>query len=215
VKGETKTHFEYSASKVYAMVPVAFSLNNSANGRKGDNIHGFVIKFWIWNGTEVSYNLEKNRFKRSNEKRDLKAQRSNYTNQTFSASSAYKTKVFFLKESIMLIVFNSTNMKVENASQSNIVQFCQRTVNQKDKSGEKKSESDSVCQPDLNYQENSILITDIDGDGSKELVSYYSTFIAENPSADVAGYRWKLKTFIQLFKLETELPKLYSDVDIY
>lgn len=215
VKGEKKTHFEYSASKVYAMVPVAFSLNSSASGRKGDNIHGFVIKFWIWNGTEVNYNLEKNRFKRSNEKRDLKAQRSNYTNQTFTASSAYKTKVFFLKESIMLIVFNSTDMKVENASQSNIVQFCQKTVNQKDKNGDKKSESDSVCQPDLNHQENSILITDIDGDGSKELVSYYSTFIAENPSADVAGYRWKLKTFIQLFKLETELPKLYTDVDIY
>lgn len=210
-KGATKTHFEYSASKVYAMVPVAFQLNGSANG-KGDNIHGFVIKFWIWNGTDISFNLEKNRFKRSHEKRDLKAQRSNYTNQTFSGS--YKTKVTFLKESIMLIVFNSTNMKVENASQSNIVQFCQRSVGKADKAVDKKSENDYVCQPDLNYQENSILITDIDGDGSKELVSYYSTFIHENHAADVVD-RWRLKTFIQLFKLETELPKLYADVDIY
>lgn len=215
VNGVKKTHFEYSASKVYAMVPVAFSLNGSVNGRKGDNFHGFVIKFWIWNGTEIKYNLNKNRFKRSNEKRDLKAQRSNYTNQTMIGSSTYKTNVTFLTESIMLIVFNSTNMKVENASQSNIMQFCQKSVGPKDKSDNDKSENDSVCQPDLNFQENSVLITDIDGDGSKELVSYYSTFINENQSADVVADRWKLKTFIQLFKLETELPKLYSDVDIY
>lgn len=210
-KGVKKIHFEYMASKVYAMVPVPFQLNGSLNGRAADNIHGFVIKFWIWNGTEVNYNLEKNRFKRSNEKRDLKAQRSNYTNQTFTGSSAYKTKIFFLKESIMLIVFNSTNMKVENASQSHIVQFCQ--VSQKDKGAEKKTES--ICQPDLSYQENSVLITDIDGDGSQELVSYFSTFINENHSGDVTSDSWKLKTFIQLFKLETELPKLYADLDIY
>jgi hypothetical protein len=112
----------------------------------------------------------------------------------------------------MLIVFNSTNMKVENASQSNIVQFCQRTTGSKEKSAEKKSDTDSICQPDLNYQENSILITDIDGDGSKELVSYYSTFVNENNSGDITADRWKLKTFIQLFKLETELPKLYMDM---
>lgn len=215
VNGVQKVHFEYSATRVYAMVPVPFSLNGSAGSRKVDNIHGFVIKFWIWNGTEVNYNLEKNRIKRSNEKRDLKAQRSNYTNQTFAGGSVYKTKVFFLKESIMLIVFNNSNMKVENASQSNIVQFCQRTVGQKDKSGEKRTENDSICQPELSYQENSVLITDIDGDGSKELVSYYSTFINENHSDDVVGDRWKLKTFIQLFKLETELPKLYADLDHY
>lgn len=212
VNGVKQTHYEYTSSKVYAMVPVPLSLNTSLSGRKNENIHGFVIKFWIWNGTEENYNLDKSRLKRSAEKRDLKAQRSNYTNQTSNGSSAFKTKLFFLEESIMLIVFNSTNMKVENASQSNIVQFCQKTVNPKDKNGEKKSDSDSVCQPDLSYQENSVLITDIDGDGSKELVSYYSSFINENPSDDAGTDRWKLKTFIQLFKLESELPKLYMDI---
>lgn len=218
VNGVKKTLYEYNASRVYAKVPTTFSLKNSS--RKGDNIHGFVIKFWIWNGTEINYNLEKTRFRRSTngrvrrsaEKRDLKAQRSNYTNQTYTGGSVYKTKVVYLKESIMLIVFNASNMKVENASQSNIVQFCQRTTGSKDKSAEKKSDTDSICQPDLNYQENSILITDIDGDGSKELVSYYSTFINENNSGDITADRWKLKTFIQLFKLETELPKLYMDM---
>lgn len=210
VQGSKYVHYEYSASKVYAMVPVPIVLNSSMNGRKHDNIHGFVIKFWIWNGTEISYNLDKNRFRRSIDKRDLKAQRSNYTNQTFTATSAYKTKLFFLKESIMLIVFNGTNMKIENASQSNIAQFCQKTTPLKDKPVDKRNDVDSVCQPDLNYQENSVLITDIDGDGNKELVSYYSTFINENNSDDITTDRWKLKTYIQLFKLETELPKLYE-----
>jgi hypothetical protein len=211
VKGGEKIHFQKTLNRVYAMVAVPFSLNSSLISRS-DNVHGFVVKLWIWNGTELSYNLEKTRVKRSTEKRDLKAQRSNYTNQTFSSNSVYKTKVVFLKESIMLIVFNSTDMKVENASQSNIVQFCQRTVNLSQKDKEK---SESICQPDLSYQENSILITDIDGDGSKELVSFYSTFINENNSGDVVNDRWKLKTYIQLFKLETELPKLYADLNIY
>ena len=115
VKGEEKMLFNRTYNKVYAMVPVPLSLNSSLTGRKSDNIHGFVIKLWIWNGTEINYNLEKNRLKRSAEKRDLKAQRSNYTNQT--SGSAYKTKVFYLKESIMLIIFNSSNMKIENASE--------------------------------------------------------------------------------------------------
>lgn len=211
VKGVKKTHYEDSKSKVYAMVPVPFILNNSL---KNDKIHGFVVKFWIWNGTEINYNLDKNRFRK---KRATPI--SNYTNQTKpNESSFYKTKVFFLKESIMLIIFNQSNdmkgskgevenaMKVENVSASNIVQFCQRTTAPKDK----KSDNESICQPDLSYQENSVLITDIDGDGSQELVSFYSTFMNEEDGAD----RWKLKTFIQLFKLETELPKLY-DVNIY
>ena len=209
VKGVKKSHYEYTASKVYAMVPVPFTFNSSLGGKKNEILHGFVIKFWIWNGTVGNYNIDKTRVRR-----DLKAQRSNYTNQTFTSTSSFKTKLFHLTESIMLIVFNSSNMKVENASQASIVQFCQQTVNLlKDKDGEKKGDNDSVCQPDLNYQENSVLITDIDGDGSKEIVSYYSTFVNENPSDTSGTDLWKLKTFIQLFKLESELPKLYIDIN--
>lgn len=208
-KGGEKILYNNTFSKTYAMVPVPLSLSGSTF-KKGDNIHGFVIKFWIWNGTEVNYDLEKTRLRRSAEKRDLKAQRSNYTNQTLAgSSSSYKTKVYFLKESIMLMIFNNSKMRTENASQSNIAQFCQRTLVTKDK----KSDVDSICQPDLNYQENSVLITDIDGDGTKELVSFYSTFVNDN--GDAVGDRWKLKTFIQLFKLEKELPKFYSDLNIY
>lgn len=211
VNGVKKSHYEYTASKVYA-TSVPFTLNSSVDGRKNDNLHGFIIKFWIWNGTDENYNIDRTRVKRANEKRDLKAQRSNYTNQTFTTPSSFKTKLFHLTESIVLIAFNSSKMKVENASLSSIVQFCQQTVIQKEKGGEKKSGNDWLCQPDLSYQENSVLIADIDGDGSKELVSYYSTFVNEKPTASSAD-RWKLKTFIQLFKLESELPNLYADIN--
>ncbi|CAO1429239.1 unnamed protein product [Diamesa tonsa] len=218
-KGIKKTLYEFSGSKMYAMVPIVLSLNMSQFNKKKDNsIHGFIVKFWHWNGTESNYNVEKNRFKRSDAedmkiKRDLKSQRSNYTNQTLSTNSSVKTKIRYLKETILLIAFNSTdNLKITNTSQSNIVQFCQKTVTSKlsDKKGKVKEDVNSMCQPDLNYQENSLLTTDIDGDGSKELISYYSTFINENNGNNDVSDKWKLRTFIQLIKLESELPKLFA-----
>lgn len=196
--GVKKVYYNYTGSRLYAFTPVPFSLNaTSSRGRNNNNnIHGFVIKLWIWNGTEIT--------KRGKIKRDLKTQRSNYTNQTVASASVFKTETRFLKESILLIVFNKTHMRAENASQSNIVQICRTAA------------SESLCQPDLSYQENSLIITDIDGDGSKELVSYYSTFFDENHEENSKEDRWKLKTYIQLFKLETELPKLYgSEYDIF
>lgn len=62
-------------------------------------------------------------------KRDAKSIKSNYTNQTNSNNNTlFKTKMRFLKETILLIVFNSTDMRIENTSQNSIVQFCQKTV---------------------------------------------------------------------------------------
>lgn len=214
--GVKKTHYNYSGSKIYAFTPVKFSVNiTSVKVHEAENIHGFVVKFWIWNGTEISYNLDKTKFKREVDKIDkpdksIKAQRSNYTNQTYS--NVYKTKIRFLKETILLIVFNSTHMKAENTSESNIVQFCQNVIDSKI------SES-TVCQPDLKLQENSLVIADIDNDGSKELVSYYSTYTSigeNNKESNIMNDRWKLRSYVQLFKLETELPKLYkNDFDIF
>jgi hypothetical protein len=193
--GIKKVYYNFTGSKIYSFTPVPFSLNTTSSRSHVDNVHGFILKMWNWNGTEISYNLlDKSRIKRN--KRDLKSQRSNFTNQTYMTTSVYKTNIRFLKESILLIVFNSTHMKAENASQSNIVQFCQNTI------------YDTICQPNLTHQESSIIITDIDGDGSQELVSYYSTFYDENHGEN--GDRWKLRTYVQLFKLETELPKLYA-----
>lgn len=214
-KGIKRTLWSKVYSNVYAMVPTALSLNGSSFGnRRNENIHGFVIKMWIWNGTEISYNIEKNRFGRDGDeqllKRAMKSQQSN--NQT--SNSGYKTKVRFLKENILLIAFNSTNStsaRFENTSQSTITQFCQRS-----NFSLKNSDDDFMCQPDMNYQENSLLITDIDDDGSKELVSYFSTFQNDENSEHIFTDNWKLKTNVFFFKLESELPKLYAgDLDMY
>ncbi|XP_070503834.1 uncharacterized protein [Chironomus tepperi] len=208
--GVKKIHYNYSGSKIYGFIPVKFSINITSSKNHGiDNIYGFIIKFWTWNGTEISYNSEKGKMKREvnqveKASKNMKSQRSNFTNQTYN--NVYKTKLRYLKETILLIVFNSTHMKAENTSQSNIVQFCQNPIDS----------SETICQPDIKYQDNSLIIADIDNDGSKELVSFYSTFIDDNHEDNIINSRWKLKSFVQLFKLETELPKLYrTDYDIF
>uniref|UniRef100_A0A2M4CGD2 Putative guanylate cyclase n=1 Tax=Anopheles darlingi TaxID=43151 RepID=A0A2M4CGD2_ANODA len=128
-------------------------------------------------------------------------------------TGAFRTRMRFLKETVKLIVFNSTDIKIENTSQSNVIQFCREPINGGESAG------DMLCQPDLNYQENSLLIADLDNDGSQELVSYYSTFVktatteADGMGAGVGagpGATMKLKTFVQLLRLESELPKLYA-----
>lgn len=238
-----KTLWEFNATQMYSMVPVVLSFNKSASLKKGtEPIHGFIVKFWHWNSTMDSvYNVERNRFRRSlkgddyilfpklkranpnkfksfNEnskrrKRDSKSVKSNYTNQTYSNNTLFKTKMRLLKETILLIVFNSTDMRIENTSQNSIVQFCQKTVTSRlvGIKKEKKTE-ESLCQPDLNYQENSLLIADLDNDGEQELVSYYSTFVNENVEGSPYD-KWKLKTHVQLIRLESELPKLYASLD--
>lgn len=247
-----KTLWEFTANQMYSMVPVVLAFNKTGSKRKSKaNLHGFIVKFWHWNGTDSSYNVERNRFKRSldgedfnvfshlmnkkkpwilpnnapfenapfnpdevvlkRRKRDAKI-KSNYTNLTSVNNTLFKTKMRFLKETILLIVFNSTDMKIENTSQNSIVQFCQKTVTSRTVGikKEKKTE-ESLCQPDLNYQENSLLIADLDNDGEQELVSYFSTFVNENEGG--AYDKWKLKTHVQLLRLESELPKLYSSLE--
>lgn len=195
--GLKKINYNFSGVKNYIFTPVSFSVNiTSSKDHQNDNIHGFIVKSWTWNGTEVDYDVEKTKkvkreVNRKEGLKSVKTQINNYTNQT--SRSAHKAKLRYVTETILMFVFNSTRMKTENTSQASILQFCQA----------------NGCQPDLKYQENSLAIADIDNDGAKELISFYSTFENDNRS-------WKLKTYVQLFKLETELPKLYSrDYDIF
>jgi hypothetical protein len=165
---------------MYGMVPARISFNNIGVAAKSV-INGFVLKFWEWDphkANETDYMIHSKRHKRSP-----------------IDPPAAQTQIRFLKETVVLIVFNSTDTKIENTSQSNVIQFCRGVGEQ-------------VCQPDLNYQENSLLIADLDRDGSQELVSYYSTFV-KNVDGDGPA-TWKLKTFVQLLRLEVELTKLFS-----
>lgn len=124
-----------------------------------------------------------------------------------------------IRERVVLIVFNSTDTRIENTSQSNIVQFCRRDdePTAETTGGGAESASASVsCQPDLNYQENSVLIADLDEDGSQELVTYYTTYVnaaaagdAEPATTTTTMAEWRLVNYVQLLRLEAELPKLY------
>lgn len=57
----------------------------------------------------------------------------------------------------------------------------------------------------------SVIIADLDGDGSKELVSYLTTYETEDdgvPGSD----RLTLLSKVRVVRLEAELPKLYEAV---
>ncbi|XP_061392574.1 uncharacterized protein LOC133328042 [Musca vetustissima] len=123
---------------------------------------------------------------------------SNATNKKSSGPSLLMNdyKMQLITESVILVLFIGTETRIENTSQSNIVQFCRndrKTV---------------VCQPDLNNQENSMLIEDLDQDGSQELVSYMSTFV----QGSEASQDWRLVTYVRLLRLQSELPAFYGDV---
>lgn len=205
----------FNGTHMYGMVPARLSFKQSSDPSK-TAVHGFVIKFWEWgtNKTRPTNNInviksnasEFNKFdgilrkKRAWNLPNTKATPNKNNDESissvkFSTSTLSSTHMRLIKETVVLIVFNSTDIRIENTSQSNIIQFC--------RTSDSKTE---VCQPDLNYQENSVLIADLDHDGSQELVSYYSTFV-ENESQ---RNKWKLMTYVQLLRLESELPKLYA-----
>lgn len=213
--GKDRVIRHLNGTRMYGMVPATLSFNNSG-------VHGFVLKFWEWSGDNetltTTTTTTANRTARNvanrfdavlNEKPSWKvpmatgAGANKYAKRSSDdrTNPVFKSKMRLIKETILLIVFNSTDTRIENTSQSNIIQFCRDTGAQDD--------ADVECQPDLNYQENSLLIADLDADGSQELVSYYSTFV-RNEDLTVEPEQWKLITYVQLLRLESELPKLYN-----
>ncbi|XP_001353225.3 uncharacterized protein [Drosophila pseudoobscura] len=127
-----------------------------------------------------------------------------YKNQTKASSvngsggggggSSYKMQM--ITETVILVLFMGADTRIENTSQSNIVQFCRQDRNE------------MVCQPDINNQEHSMLIADLDQDGSQELVTYMSSFVhaEEQPLSE-----WKLVTYVRLLRIQSELPAYYED----
>ncbi|XP_055323046.1 uncharacterized protein LOC129578447 [Sitodiplosis mosellana] len=231
-KGKPKILRNFNGTRMYGMVPARLSFNNSQDPLKS-SVHGFVIKFWEWSTNETDKftsvadknsinradnSTEFNRFdnilrkKRSwnlvhpnanaNEQKQETSNKNvpdpvnipSALNNKIATEMMLASQMRIIKETIVLIIFNSSDIRIENTSQSNIVQFCRNDGR------------NEVCQPDLNYQENSVLIADLDQDGSQELVSYYSTFVEDESEAS----KWKLSTYVQLLRLQSELPKLYA-----
>ncbi|XP_055603605.1 uncharacterized protein LOC129751876 [Uranotaenia lowii] len=217
-----KLLWNVSGRQLYGMQPVRLTFSNFGVDNRS-TIYGFVIKFWEWSQDEPDN--RSSRVKRgtssdlfshlivkkqtwvlpddlSEESPSPKTRRS--VNQTLRPG--IKARMRYLKETVKLIVFNSTDIKIENTSQSNVIQFCKENL---------KDPTDTICQPDLNYQENSLLIADLDDDRSQELVSFYSTFVKADPgeAAGLGRSGIRLKTFVQLLRLESELPKLYNSIE--
>ncbi|XP_017005500.2 uncharacterized protein [Drosophila takahashii] len=114
-----------------------------------------------------------------------------FKNQTKSGGiSTGSYKMNMITESVLLVKFVGADTRIENTSQSNIIQFCRH------------ERKEMVCQPDLNNQDHSMLIADLDQDGSQELVTYMSTFV--HPEDQPLG-EWKLLTYVRLLRLQAEL----------
>ncbi|KAF5286684.1 hypothetical protein FQA39_LY16167, partial [Lamprigera yunnana] len=94
-------------------------------------------------------------------------------------------QVNLIMERVVLITFNNTNFHVINASLTEITQLC----------------FSQQCQPSLENQNNSLLIADLDKDGSQELVSYSSTFTRRVDSKET----WQLVSNMKVIRLEAEL----------
>ncbi|XP_063221387.1 protein FAM234B [Bacillus rossius redtenbacheri] len=103
-----------------------------------------------------------------------------------------------LSERVVLIVFNSSDMRVVNTNQSDITQLCSCLDGR---------EEDIDCQPNLSFQEQSLLFGDLDQDGSQKLISYLSTYVSRTQNNSVV---WHLESKVRAIRLEAELPKLYE-----
>lgn len=174
-------------NKSYTIKPSKFKFGSSkmTSFSMKKHIKGYIVKVWEWH---YKFNPKYN----SN---DLFAFRKDDSNSTNFGN--------YITERIILITFNKTDYNVIEASSTNITQLCSQTEN-----------SIMKCQPDLKNQEYSILIADLDRDGSQELIYYSSSFyLRENYK--VYANPWQLISTIKLLKLESELPKLYNSKETF
>lgn len=97
-----------------------------------------------------------------------------------------------VKEEVILLTFNDTDFHIINASSYEVNQLCVVGGN---------GEDAQECQPSLQNQKESLLITSLYDDDMLELTSFRSSY-------DLA--KWRLVSTIRLIRLEAELPKLYK-----
>ncbi|KAL3284091.1 hypothetical protein HHI36_018259 [Cryptolaemus montrouzieri] len=179
---KNKLVYSRSYNKTYIAKPSKFKFGSTkfkSMMLKG-HTEGYIVKLWEW-------------YERFNPKRStdypFNFKRDNLNNTNFGN---------IITERVILITFNDTNYNVIEASSTNITQLCFFIENHV-----------SNCQPDVKNQEDSILIFDLDRDGSQELISYSSSFYFRENSK-FATNPWQLISTIKLLKLESELPKLYD-----
>ncbi|PSN33095.1 hypothetical protein C0J52_19415 [Blattella germanica] len=208
----------------YGMIPAVLVFDNhtgTANdGASFEPISGFVVKFWTWitgNGHQLSTNqknddktssnpLFRNRLKRSNifngkdEKKFSQRHRRSVKptlQQNPKNESSPHVEIHQLKERVVIFTFNATDSHIVNASLHDITQLCVF----------------HECQPDLTFQEQSLLIADLDEDGTQELISYLTTYTHTDPDGSTSDSpKWHLQSRVRVDRLEAEHPKLYEAV---
>lgn len=210
--------YSYNGKNVYGMVPTSMKFKNSENNVNSlqGHINGFILKYWQWNDIKTENAYAKDNF-HNNEKivkrnllDDVLCEQKlpwhfPVTRQKRSLPDKVKNISIteqMLTERVSLITFNFSNTNVVNASQSDVTQLC--------------AHADPIyCQPDLSLQKNSVLIADLDDDGSKELISYLSTFVISDEYDENNNVKYQLQSSVKVVRLESELPKLYEAVTKY
>lgn len=179
---QNKIVFSKLFNKSHIIKPSKFKFGSSAVNSFSLNKHikGYILKVWEWH---YKFNPKYNT-------NDMFSFRRNVSNNTNFGN--------YITERIILITFNKTDYNVIEASSTNITQLCFQ------------SEMSIVkCQPEFENQKHSILIADLDRDGSQELI-YYSNSYYLKENYKFNANPWQLIATIKLLKLESELPKLYN-----
>lgn len=82
-----------------------------------------------------------------------------------------------------------TDIHEINASSTVIKQICRR--------------HERNCQPSVENHLDSLLVDDLEGDGSTELVSFRSSYVEK-------GDDWNLVSYVKMLRLEEELAEVYE-----
>lgn len=157
------------------MKPKIFTFRETKQNKlilKG-HLQGYILKLWTWSHT-------------FNRKQFIK-------NMTVESN--------LIREQIVIITCNETDIHVINASITELAQLCYQIV----------GTDEYECQPDVQTHD-SIFIGDIDDNGSQDIINYSSSFV-ENYSSNDTSDVWTLTSSIQIFHLESELPKLFSSAN--
>ncbi|KAK7868182.1 hypothetical protein R5R35_003050 [Gryllus longicercus] len=226
--------WNFTAQNTYAMLPVPFTLNNKSGGNnpsvEGSTVSGFVLKFWQYNTDQrhrseddpATLPLYRSHLKRR--KRNMNfwdASFHNITQRSVPATTFGSTSnisYHHFNETIVIVIFNGTKPATYNTSQNSIVQICIH--------GDKHANRVS-CQPDISFQEQSMLIADLDQDGSQELISYLTTFDPQSNNWAMQQHLgnsddhslfslmspFSLQSKVRVIRLETELLKLFESID--
>lgn len=130
------------------------------------HLSGYILKMWQWS--------------------DKLNKRQQIRNMTLQINT--------IKENIVIITCNDTDIRVINASETNITQLCFPVDNT----------NEMDCQPDVT-QHDSLFVADVDEEGSQDIINYSSSFVQNEESED----GWVLLSSMHILHLESELPKLF------